>query len=162
MHVNSSILFPFNIDITDVCTLLDTGAISANYMGETFYNNHFEQLAPFTTYVDKQVRLGDTQTIRRITKIVDISVRFELEIDYDPHRDTTLGDNNNSNSNSNINSNSNNTKFTKSYVTNVICNVFETGHDLIIGLPTLLGPLQHYFIELFHLGLKPIFFKKNS
>ncbi len=84
MHVSGTVVVNSNWRINADDILLDSGAISASYMSIAFYNKHIDVLRNATTYVTKSVRLGDSQTVKPISMIVDIKLLLvEKNLEYD-------------------------------------------------------------------------------
>ncbi len=134
MHVSGSVIMSgFNV-ISVPSILLDTGAVTASYMSTAFYNKHIDVFKHFTTVVSKSVRLGDSETVKPITKIVDIKLFVIADaIAYDIKGGTSPCD----------------TIISPDvHTVDISCNVFDTGHDIIVGLPTLLTDMYPYFMRI--------------
>lgn len=126
MQVSCVLLLPgHNLSVAD--TLLDTGATSADYMSMDFFLKHRNELEQCTTPVNKKVRLGDGTTLRDIDHVVSIKLRFTDPLEYDIKGGTEP----------------------LSYVISVNLNVFQTSHDIIIGIRTLSLQLFDYFWGVF-------------
>jgi len=83
VHVDGALL-PGVGEIPVVRALLDSGAISANYMGMRFFKEHYAKLALFTRPTNQQVKLGDSVTHKRISYEVTLPVRFS-DLQGAPH-----------------------------------------------------------------------------
>lgn len=101
--------------------LLDSGAQSASYMSTSFYRQHEDLLKPYARAVDKKVRLGDGETTKDIKLTVTMKLRFHDPKNSDPG---VLG--------------------IEEHV--IVMDVFDTSHDIIIGLPVLSTTLYDYFL----------------
>ena len=126
MHVSGVIVLSSSdtIDVPNV--LLDTGAVSANYMSTAFYNKYISQLEPLSMSCYRSVRLGDSETIKPITKCVCIDMKFVDDPGYDSKGGT----------------------IPKVHNVNLKCNIFDCGHDIIVGLPSLLTDCNAYFMHI--------------
>lgn len=126
MTVTSKLLLPGGVSMDIPNTLLDTGA-STNYMSLAFFKKHRNLFKRVSVIPGKsKVRLGDGMTYKDILFMVTIRLGFDNVLGYD-----TKGG----------------TDSTKEIKINV--NVFDNNsYDLIIGLPTLIGDLFHYFLDM--------------
>ena len=104
--------------IEQVNILLDTGAISDNYMSEVFYDKHINILRNNTTAIQTQVILGDSTTSIPINKRVAIALTLCTQ------------------------------QHTKSEAYDIHCNVMPSRNDIIIGLPFLLGQGYAFFSQV--------------
>lgn len=122
MHVRGAVLIDGVYVIENVLVLLDTGALSANYMGRSFYLQHQAVLEPFTFVVEKSVRLGGSSSVKSITMGINLQICLENILGYDIKGGTVL---------------------------DIQCYIFDSDVDLIIGLPTLVSTAHDYFLAVF-------------
>ena len=127
VQVSGCAVLPNNVFINIPNVLLDTGAVTANYMSTKFYNQHVAEFAHCTSQVKRHVKLGDSATLKPIDKTVVLVVKFPQPC-YDSKGGTAPIE----------------------HTCSIVCDVFDTGHDMIVGLPTILGDLFPYFIGVMH------------
>lgn len=127
MLVPAHILMPDGVNTKVDNVLCDTGA-SANYVSLSLYRQHKSFFQRSSVPVNsRRVRLGDGATVKDILYEVTFKLRFYNALGYDSKGGT----------------------LPKYHEINVVANVFDNvGHDIIIGLPTLVTDLYDFFIAL--------------
>lgn len=124
MLVQAQILMPDGQHSAVSDVLCDTGA-SANYISLTFLDQHRAYFRQITPVSGRQVKLGDGVTAKKILFEARCMLRF-----YNAH-----GEDKNA--------------LPKFHDIEVIANVFDnSGHSIIIGLPTLVTGLYDFFVRL--------------
>ena len=118
--VKSTLRIPGSDPIAVPRTLLDSGALSSNYIAKSFLDAHGE-LTPFVISEHSRVCLGDGSTIRDLYGYVDGST-FELVFTHSDMREVPIS---------------------------VVFEIFDTtAFDVIIGLPTIRKYLPHFFADI--------------
>lgn len=112
---------PVSRDVIRTKGLLDSGAQSASYMSQSFFDEHVVLFRPFARDVEKKVKLGDGATVIPIKTSLTVPLRFWYPPPFSkvPYLDVMVD-----------------------------LDVFDTSHDFIIGLPTLTTSLFEYFVQV--------------
>lgn len=95
-------------------------------MSLDFYKKHEAALKKYATPVNKKVRLGDGTTLKEILMVVTVKMRFTEPLEYDTKGGTEPN----------------------SYLATVTLDVFDTSHEVIIGIQTISTSLYDYFMKL--------------